>query len=483
MVGAVADRSALGTGLTDGTTGPAPRRSRNRPASSDDHRESPSHRRGSGARTGSTVVRLRPEESPRRRVPWASSCPHPPRSLSDPTGCPRRCGRSAHAVGEELPGRPGPAGRRTAVRAGRAARGRPGLRRVLSGQLGGLPAQRHPRCRGGSAPPAEAVPAHRGRRAERAGGRGAGDRAGHRRSGPGVLGSTGPGDHSGRLRRHPDPLLHRPQAPAGDRPGRGRQRLPAARHRRRRRGRRARSASGSCWSPRSAHSSWWPASATPSWSRSAPKPGTRRSLDHYSLSYLRFVWILAAVLVVTCYSLWAFENRGEPAARRTVDGDLHRPVHPGHAAVRTRGGRRSGRRARGRRAARPRTARIGSDLVGHHLDRGVRPWDPSMNELDFPHEETRIVPSPPTRPSCRCRRAGGAARLGADRQHPVPARSDRQRRRRRLRAAQRRRPRRRAPRARSQLRRRSPECRRDDAGPDPPRQDPARRRASPRSRR
>jgi decaprenyl-phosphate phosphoribosyltransferase len=40
--------------------------------------------------------------------------------------------------------------------------------------------------------------------------------------------------------------------------------------------------------------------------------GTRRSLDRYSSSYLRFVWILAAVLVVTCYSLWAFENRLNP---------------------------------------------------------------------------------------------------------------------------------------------------------------------------
>lgn len=38
--------------------------------------------------------------------------------------------------------------------------------------------------------------------------------------------------------------------------------------------------------------------------------GTRKSLDRYSQSYLRFVWILAAVLVVTCYSLWAFENPG-----------------------------------------------------------------------------------------------------------------------------------------------------------------------------
>jgi decaprenyl-phosphate phosphoribosyltransferase len=40
--------------------------------------------------------------------------------------------------------------------------------------------------------------------------------------------------------------------------------------------------------------------------------GTRRSLDRYSTSYLRFVWILAAVLVVTSYSLWAFENRFNP---------------------------------------------------------------------------------------------------------------------------------------------------------------------------
>lgn len=40
--------------------------------------------------------------------------------------------------------------------------------------------------------------------------------------------------------------------------------------------------------------------------------GTRKSLDRYSPSYLRFVWILSAVLVVTTYSLWAFENRFNP---------------------------------------------------------------------------------------------------------------------------------------------------------------------------
>lgn len=40
--------------------------------------------------------------------------------------------------------------------------------------------------------------------------------------------------------------------------------------------------------------------------------GTRKSLDRYSSSYLRFVWVLAAVSVVTFYSLWAFENRSNP---------------------------------------------------------------------------------------------------------------------------------------------------------------------------
>jgi decaprenyl-phosphate phosphoribosyltransferase len=36
-------------------------------------------------------------------------------------------------------------------------------------------------------------------------------------------------------------------------------------------------------------------------------PGTRRSLEAYSVSYLRFVWSLAAAVTVTSYSLWAFE--------------------------------------------------------------------------------------------------------------------------------------------------------------------------------
>lgn len=38
--------------------------------------------------------------------------------------------------------------------------------------------------------------------------------------------------------------------------------------------------------------------------------GTRRSLLRYSQSYLRFAWMLAAVMVLISYSLWAFEFRG-----------------------------------------------------------------------------------------------------------------------------------------------------------------------------
>ncbi len=38
--------------------------------------------------------------------------------------------------------------------------------------------------------------------------------------------------------------------------------------------------------------------------------GTRRSLLRYSESYLRFAWMLAAVMVLISYSLWAFQNRG-----------------------------------------------------------------------------------------------------------------------------------------------------------------------------
>ncbi len=41
--------------------------------------------------------------------------------------------------------------------------------------------------------------------------------------------------------------------------------------------------------------------------------GTRKSLSRYSESYLRFAWMLAAVMVLISYSLWAFENPGEEA--------------------------------------------------------------------------------------------------------------------------------------------------------------------------
>jgi decaprenyl-phosphate phosphoribosyltransferase len=37
--------------------------------------------------------------------------------------------------------------------------------------------------------------------------------------------------------------------------------------------------------------------------------GTRRSLDHYSASYLRFVWSMSASVTCTVYCLWAFELR------------------------------------------------------------------------------------------------------------------------------------------------------------------------------
>ena len=40
--------------------------------------------------------------------------------------------------------------------------------------------------------------------------------------------------------------------------------------------------------------------------------GTRRSLERYSESYLRFTWMLAAVMVLISYSLWAFEIRAAP---------------------------------------------------------------------------------------------------------------------------------------------------------------------------
>ena len=79
--------------------------------------------------------------------------------------------------------------------------------------------------------------------------------------------------------------------------------------------------------------------------------GTRRSLTRYSESYLRFAWMLAAVMVLISYSLWAFDNRGEGPMWRPVDRDLDRAVHPRPAAVRLGGRRRKRRRTRGRRAS------------------------------------------------------------------------------------------------------------------------------------
>jgi len=37
--------------------------------------------------------------------------------------------------------------------------------------------------------------------------------------------------------------------------------------------------------------------------------GTRRSLERYTVSYLRFAWMISAATVLMAYSLWAFENR------------------------------------------------------------------------------------------------------------------------------------------------------------------------------
>src|SRR4029450_1682201 len=38
--------------------------------------------------------------------------------------------------------------------------------------------------------------------------------------------------------------------------------------------------------------------------------GPRRSLTRYSESYLRFAWMMSAVMVLISYSLWAFQNPG-----------------------------------------------------------------------------------------------------------------------------------------------------------------------------
>lgn len=40
----------------------------------------------------------------------------------------------------------------------------------------------------------------------------------------------------------------------------------------------------------------------------------RKSLESYTASYLRFVWTVAATVMVVCYSLWAFERDGATAS-------------------------------------------------------------------------------------------------------------------------------------------------------------------------
>ena len=108
--------------------------------------------------------------------------------------------------------------------------------------------------------------------------------------------------------------------------------------------------------------------------------GTRRSLDRYSESYLRFTWMLAAVMVVISYSLWAFENRGQDGLddRSAYRGrpSRSRPFTLGllQYALEVDAGQRRG--ARGRRAARPCSARDRGDLVGGDLGGGVRVSDP-----------------------------------------------------------------------------------------------------------
>ena len=76
--------------------------------------------------------------------------------------------------------------------------------------------------------------------------------------------------------------------------------------------------------------------------------GTRKSLERYSESYLRFAWMLAAMMVLISYSLWAFTNGGVGRVRDPVDGDLDRALHPRAAPVRARGRRRERRASRRR---------------------------------------------------------------------------------------------------------------------------------------
>jgi decaprenyl-phosphate phosphoribosyltransferase len=49
-------------------------------------------------------------------------------------------------------------------------------------------------------------------------------------------------------------------------------------------------------------------------SRLGPEAGTRESLRHYSASYLRFVWTLAAAVTVMVYLLWALSGHDTSSA-------------------------------------------------------------------------------------------------------------------------------------------------------------------------
>ena len=204
--------------------------------------------------------------------------------------------------------------------------------------------------------------------------------------------------------------------------------------------------------------------------------GTRRSLTRYSESYLRFAWMLAAVMVVISYSLWAFENRGNPPLGVPWTAISIAPFTLGllQYALEVDAGRRASRR---RSCSRPRAARNGSDLVRRDLGGGVL----DSERLGMRTKPTGIQPSPPEEQP-RSRSSSSSCTAGAERPERVAPRPDRLRRRRRLRPAQRRRSWSGPARPRPLLRRRRPERRRHHPGPDQAQQDPAGRRRANRRR-
>lgn len=48
----------------------------------------------------------------------------------------------------------------------------------------------------------------------------------------------------------------------------------------------------------------------------------RKSLERYTTSYLRFVWTLAATVVVLCYSLWVFDPEAVRGGAATADASI-----------------------------------------------------------------------------------------------------------------------------------------------------------------